>query len=55
LRVSTVPTLMLLAGASRQHDIARLARTARNLMPAATVAVLPRATHTPSRPSTLPG
>ncbi|MCU1664897.1 MAG: hypothetical protein JWR58_4962 [Pseudonocardia sp.] len=45
LRASTVPTLVLLAGASRQHDIARLARTARNLMPAATVAVLPRATH----------
>jgi pimeloyl-ACP methyl ester carboxylesterase len=45
LRTSTVPTLVLLAEASRQHDIARLTRTAHDLMPTATVAVLPRATH----------
>jgi pimeloyl-ACP methyl ester carboxylesterase len=45
LRTSTVPTLVLLAEGSRQHDIARLTRTAHDLMPTATVAVLPRATH----------
>jgi pimeloyl-ACP methyl ester carboxylesterase len=45
LRASTVPTLVLLAEASRQHDTAQVAGTARDLMPVAQVAVLPSATH----------
>lgn len=43
-RLST-PTLVLVAGRSRAHDPTQVARGARGLLPAATVAELPRATH----------
>lgn len=45
LRASTIPTLVLLAEASRQHDSAQVAGMTRGLMPAAQVAVRPNATH----------
>jgi pimeloyl-ACP methyl ester carboxylesterase len=41
----TTPTLVLIAGRSRAHDPSRVARGARTLLPAATVAELPQATH----------
>ena len=41
----TTPTLVLVAGRSRAHDPARVARTARSLLPDAAIAVLPAATH----------
>jgi pimeloyl-ACP methyl ester carboxylesterase len=45
LAASTVPTLVLLAGNSRAHDIRRVAANARELMPRAVITVLPGATH----------
>lgn len=45
LRGLAVPTLVLLAGQSRAHDVAQVARTASELMPAAQVVVLPEHTH----------
>jgi pimeloyl-ACP methyl ester carboxylesterase len=39
------PTLVLVAGRSRAHDAARVARGARTLLPAATVVELPPASH----------
>jgi pimeloyl-ACP methyl ester carboxylesterase len=45
LRVSTVPTLLLLAERSRAHNPSRVAANARELMPHIAVAVLPGATH----------
>ncbi len=41
----TTPTLVLLAGRSRAHDPSRVARSARSLLPAATVVELPAASH----------
>lgn len=41
----TVPTLVLVAGRSRAHDPSRVARNARTLLPEATVAELPAASH----------
>ena len=40
-----VPTLVLVAGRSRAHDPSRVARTARSLLPDATVVELPGASH----------
>lgn len=40
-----VPTLLLLAGRSRTHDIAKVERNARALLPDVTVTVLPTASH----------
>jgi pimeloyl-ACP methyl ester carboxylesterase len=41
----TAPTLVLVAGRSRAHDPSRVARSARTLLPAATVVELPTASH----------
>ena len=45
LRRLEVPTLLLLAGKSRTHDIAKVERNARALLPDVTVTVLADATH----------
>jgi pimeloyl-ACP methyl ester carboxylesterase len=45
LRTLDVPTLLLLAGRSRAHDIGTVSRTARTLLPDVTVTVLPEASH----------
>ncbi|HEY6747926.1 MAG TPA: alpha/beta fold hydrolase [Mycobacteriales bacterium] len=45
LRRLEVPTLLLLAGRSRAHDLGTVERTARALLPDVTVTVLPDATH----------
>ncbi|WP_051812743.1 alpha/beta fold hydrolase [Streptomyces sp. NRRL S-340] len=45
LRAFTVPTLVLLAERSRAHDVRRVAGRARSLLPAATVGILPGASH----------
>lgn len=45
LRASKVPTLLLLAEKSRSHDIGRVARNARRLMPGVVTVILPGATH----------
>lgn len=45
LRACTVPTLVLLAERSRAHDVRRVANRARRLLPEATVALLPGASH----------
>ncbi|MFF5504078.1 alpha/beta fold hydrolase [Streptomyces roseolus] len=45
LRACAVPTLVVLAGRSRAHDARRVAAKARDLLPAAEVAVLPDAGH----------
>jgi pimeloyl-ACP methyl ester carboxylesterase len=45
LRGCTVPTLVLLAGDSRVHDIRRVSANAREAMPEVTTAVLPGVSH----------
>lgn len=45
LRGLSVPTLVLLAGASRAHDVDRVAATARTLLPDVTVEALPGVSH----------
>lgn len=45
LRAATMPTLVLTAQNSKQHDIRRLAANAQRLMPNAVSAVLPDASH----------
>lgn len=45
LRAASMPTLVLTAERSRQHDIHRLAATAAQLMPDVVTAVLPGASH----------
>lgn len=45
LRALDVPTLVLLAGRSRAHDVARVEAGARRLLPQVTVTVLPGASH----------
>jgi pimeloyl-ACP methyl ester carboxylesterase len=45
LNASTVPTLVLLAEQSRAHDITRVARIARTLMPRAVISTVPGASH----------
>ncbi|MFD8010614.1 alpha/beta fold hydrolase [Streptomyces sp. NPDC058955] len=45
LRACTIPTLVLLAERSRTHDARRVAARARDLLPAADVAILPDASH----------
>ena len=45
LRGLTIPTLVLLAGRSKSHDIRRVGAAAHRLMPAITVSVLPGASH----------
>ncbi|MCX5008289.1 alpha/beta hydrolase [Streptomyces sp. NBC_00638] len=45
LTACAVPALVLLAGRSRAHHVRRVAAEARRLMPGATVALLPNASH----------
>ncbi|MET9901130.1 alpha/beta hydrolase [Streptomyces sp. NPDC006446] len=45
LTACAVPALVLLAGRSRAHNVRRVAAEARRLMPGATVALLPNASH----------
>jgi pimeloyl-ACP methyl ester carboxylesterase len=44
-QLTGVPTLLLLAGQSRAHEIGKVERTARALLPDVTVTVLPAASH----------
>lgn len=45
LRALSTPTLVLLAGRSRSHDVRRVAREAGRLLPRVTIATLPGASH----------
>jgi pimeloyl-ACP methyl ester carboxylesterase len=45
LQSATMPTLVLTAENSKQHDIRRLAANAQRLMPNAAIACLPAASH----------
>ncbi len=54
LRASTVPTLVLLAGESRAHDIRRVETNARRMLPVLASAVLPGVSHH-STPTAHPG
>ncbi len=45
LRATKVPMLVVLAERSRAHDISRIGATARRLVPAVQVTVLPGAAH----------
>ena len=45
MAVCTVPTLVVLAGQSRAHDVEAVARGVRELMPRTVVATLPDASH----------
>lgn len=45
LRASTVPTLLLLAGKSRAHDIRKVSANARKLMPHVVSSILPDVSH----------
>jgi pimeloyl-ACP methyl ester carboxylesterase len=45
LAACTVPTLVLLAERSRAHDVAAVARGARQLMPRAVISTLPGVSH----------